>query len=318
MKRIILITGFPGSGKSSFVEDLIKKGFKNFNRDKNNSSLDKFHEELEYQLKHGDYKEIVIDNTYGTVDQRQPVIELAKKYGYLIEAWTMSTTIEEAQVNAVQRQIERYGTMMTPEMKKSNPDIAKDPNMFPPAAQYAYKKNFQKPSTFEGFDKIETIKFVRNPYPKDYVNKAVIFDYDGTLRKTKSGSIYPVDTDDIEILAGRSAKIAELKAQGYIVLGVSNQSGIAKGMLTLDKAKECFKYTNDLLGHDIDVAFCSHSIPPIVCFCRKPSPGLGVQFIHKYKLDPTQTIMVGDMTSDKTFATRCGFKYIDASKFFNQ
>jgi HAD superfamily hydrolase (TIGR01662 family) len=317
MKKIVLIVGFPGAGKSTIVEDLLTKGYKNFNRDKSNVSLEQFNKDLEYQLKHGNFEKVVIDNTYGTIDQRKPVIDLAKKYGYEIEAWVMSTTLEEAQVNAVQRQIHKYGSIMTPEMKKTNADVAKDPNMFPPAAQYAYKKHYQKPTTFEGFDKVETIKFVRRPYGPEYVNKAVIFDYDGTLRKTKSGAKYPVDPQDIEILKGRKEKLDFLKAQGYLLLGVSNQSGIAKGYLDMSKARKCFKHTNDLLGHDIDVEFCSHTVPPIVCFCRKPSPGLGVHFIEKYKLDPNETIMIGDMTTDKTFAARCGFKYIDAHKFFN-
>ena len=45
-------------------------------------------------------------------------------------------------------------------------------------------------------------------------------------------------------------------------------------------------------------------------------PGLGVEFIEVYKLDPKQCIVVGDQTSDKTFARRCGFNYIDANTFF--
>ena len=45
-------------------------------------------------------------------------------------------------------------------------------------------------------------------------------------------------------------------------------------------------------------------------------PGMGVQFIEKYKLDPSQCIMVGDMKTDQTFAERCGFQFINAQKFF--
>lgn len=46
------------------------------------------------------------------------------------------------------------------------------------------------------------------------------------------------------------------------------------------------------------------------------SAGLGVHFIEKYKLNPAKVMMVGDMTSDKTFATHCGFQYVDAEDFF--
>lgn len=306
--------GFPGSGKSTITKELVSKGYTNYNRD-TIGSTEKLLSELTSALmpvRPFGRDKIVLDNTYGTKESRKPIIELAKKYGYEIECIEMSTTMEEAQYNAVQRQIERLGKYPTPEELKE----AKDVNLFPPVVIYTYKNKYEKPDKAEGFDDIVKYQFVRKPFPAEYKNKAVIFDYDGTLRDTISGAKYPTDPSDVKILPGRIEKLKQLKAEGYILLGLSNQSGIAKGKLTMDAAKACFKKTNDLLGFDIDVEFCSHSIPPVVCFCRKPSPGYGVHFIHKYKLDPAQTIMVGDMTSDKTFAARCGFKYVDQSKFF--
>jgi histidinol phosphatase-like enzyme len=71
-----------------------------------------------------------------------------------------------------------------------------------------------------------------------------------------------------------------------------------------------------LLGFDIDYLFCPHNSFPISCYCRKPMPGLGVALVEKYKLDPSQCIMVGDRTTDKTFASRSGFQFQHASKFF--
>jgi HAD superfamily hydrolase (TIGR01662 family) len=191
---------------------------------------------------------------------------------------------------------------------------AKDPNMFPVAALYKANKVIEKPTMSEGFDEVKHIPFKRKS--NGYTNKAILFDYDGTLRKTKSGDIYPTDPSDIEILPGRKEKIKELKSQGYIILGVSNQSGVAKGKLTYEMAEKCFQKTNELLDFDIDVRFCSHKVPPITCYCRKPGVGFGVEFIEKYKLDPSQCIMVGDMKSDETFAKRCGFKFMHVDKFF--
>lgn len=46
-------------------------------------------------------------------------------------------------------------------------------------------------------------------------------------------------------------------------------------------------------------------------------PGLGVELIEDYKLDPKQCIMVGDFNSDKTFAKRCGFKFVHSTQFFS-
>ncbi|MEO6302344.1 MAG: HAD-IIIA family hydrolase [Bacteroidia bacterium] len=312
MKKVIMIMGFPGSGKSTYTKKLISDGWINFNRDiiANTSKLLAFLAiTLEDTIQPN--KQVVLDNTYGTIESRKPIIDLAKKNGYEIECWEMETSFEDAQFNAVQRQIERLGKYPTPEELKA----AKDVNLFPPAVIYAYKKNYQKPTLAEGFDVIKKNKFVRS-FPADYTNKAIIFDYDGTLRETISGAKYPIDPYDIRILPGRKEKLQALKDAGYILLGLSNQSGVAKGHLSHGQAVKCFKRTNDLLGFDIDVEFCSHSIPPVICYCRKPAPGYGVHFIHKYKLDPSKVIMVGDMTSDETFAKRCGFKYKKENEFF--
>ena len=308
--QIIVISGYPASGKSTLTKQLVADGYMNFNRDNLKCSLLELNEKITNIIKAGQDK-IVLDNTYATVSSRAPLVNIAKKFKYNIELWEMGTSFEDAQFNAIQRQIERTGKLMQPEDFK----LATDPNLFPPAVIYVYKKEYQPPSMFEGFDMIRKIKFERK-YPTDFNNKAVIFDYDGTLRETISGKKFPTSPDDIKILPGRTEKLKKLVDTGYLLLGLSNQSGIAKGDLSYDTAKECFEYTNQLLGFDIDVQFCSHSVPPIICYCRKPSPGYGVHFIQKYKLNPNLVTVVGDMTSDKTFAKRCGFRYVDQKDFF--
>lgn len=311
-KKVILITGFPGSGKSSYTQDLVDKGYVNLNRDKLGST-EKVLDQLGGLLSNVSVVDkIVLDNTYGTKESRAEVIRIAKICNADVECWEMDTSMEDSQFNAVQRQIERTGKLMGPEDFK----LTKDVNLFAPVVIYTYKNKYEEPTIDEGFSVVKKLKFTRNPFPDGFRNKAVIFDYDGTLRETISGNKYPVTPDDIRILPGRIEKLKQLEKEGYFLLGVSNQSGVAKGDLTAEMARKCFEKTNKLLGFDIDVEFCPHSIPPVVCFCRKPSPGLGVHFIHKYKLDPKKVIMVGDMTSDKTFAKRCGFSYVDQKDFF--
>lgn len=307
--------GFPGAGKSTYTQQLIDEGYMNLNRDKVGST-EKVLDYLERALWDGGSvgraDKVVLDNTYGTKELRAEVIKIATTLGATIECWEMDTSMEDAQYNAVQRQIERTGKMMKPEDFK----ITKDVNLFPPVVIYTYKNKYEEPTVEEGFSVVKKLPFVRRPYSSEFCNKAVIFDYDGTLRDTISGDKYPVTPDDIKILPGRIEKLKQLESEGYFLLGVSNQSGVSKGKLTDEMARKCFDKTNKLLGFDIDVEYCPHSIPPVVCFCRKPAPGLGLHFIHKYKLDPKQVTFVGDMTTDKTFAKRCGFKYVDQGDFF--
>ena len=316
VKELILLCGFPAAGKSTIVEEYVKQGYSLISRDITGGGLEpgsKFDTILNDRLKTpGKYDKIILDNIYTTVESRMRPILLGKKYGYSVICAFVNTTFEDAQYNAVSRMIKKHGKLFLSNDEYKN---SKDPNAFPVAVLYKARKAFIKPTLAEGFDTIKIIPFKR--IHTGYTNKAVIFDYDNTLRNTKSGQPFPTDVNDIEIIPGRIEKLKELKAQGYILLGVSNQSGVAKGLLSYETAEKCFKRTNELLGFDIDFRFCFHSVPPITCYCRKPGVGFGVEFIEKYKLDASQTIMVGDMTSDETFAKRCGFKFKHANTFFN-
>jgi HAD superfamily hydrolase (TIGR01662 family) len=258
-------------------------------------------------------KSYVLDNTYATKESRRAVIEMGKAKGITVRAVVMSTGLEDCQYNVCSRMIRKHGKLPSAdEMKKLN---ATDPGVVPAAVLYVYRKEYQPPTVDEGFASVETSKFVR-VYDPTYTNKALILDYDGCLRETISGGKFPVDPADVRILPRRTEILREYEAKGYLLLGVSNQSGIAKGDLTEATARACFDRTNELLGVKIDYSYCPHRVPPITCYCRKPGPGLGVQFIEKYKLDPRQCIFVGDMGTDKTFAARCGFKFFDSGVFF--
>jgi histidinol-phosphate phosphatase family protein len=306
--EIILIGGFPASGKTTLVVDY--PNHDRLNRDLIGGSLANIAEELEKRIILGK-KKFVLDNTYSIKSQRKAIIDIGNKHGIPVVMLWMDTSIEDCQINAVVRMIQRYGKLLMPEEISAK----KDPNMFGPEVLFMYRKNFEPPEQSEGFSSLQTIKFVRKVDPA-HQGKALFLDYDGTLRKTKSGAKFPTNVGDIEILPGRKKILQGYAEKGYKLFGVSNQSGIAKGDLRLDVAKACFEFTNKLLGVSIEVAFCPHRVPPICCYCRKPQTGLGIQFLQKHGLDRNQTLMIGDMTTDKTFASRCGINYVPADKFF--
>ena len=307
--EIVITSAYPGAGKSTLVKKYTDKGYERINRDTVGGSLNDMLPLVEQAILAG--KSVVLDNTYATKATRKPICDLAKKLKVTIACDWLRTSIEDAQVNACTRMMQKYGRIIPPEEMKN---FANDPGIFPPAVLFKFKKEFEKPTADEGFTRLDAIPFVRRD--SGYTGKALILDYDGTLRKTKSGAKYPSDPADVEILPNRKEKLIEWQKKGYRLLGASNQGDIGRGKLTIAQAKACFDRTNELLGLDIEYSFCPHNVPPVICFCRKPGPGLLVAFIEKYKLDKTEVVFVGDMTSDETCANRVGVPYMHADKFF--
>jgi len=314
MAEIVLVIGYPACGKTTYT----LREFANHhrvNRDTLGGKIEGLVPYIEKKIAEG-HTNFVLDNTHATASSRKMFIDLAKKHKFRVACHWIKTTAEDSQFNACLRMVRKYGKVLdTPEIKKVQK--AGDPNTFPVNVIFSFRNSFEVPFLKEGFDELVEINYVRE-LADAYKNKALILDYDGTLRETKSGNNYPLKEDDIVILPNREQVLARFKEKGYVLAGVSNQSGIHKGLLTADQAKNCFEHTNRLLKQQIDFRFCPHASGPISCWCRKPMTGLGVEFIEKYKLNPTDCIFVGDLGTDKSFAHRCGFKYYDSSDFFDK
>jgi HAD superfamily hydrolase (TIGR01662 family) len=303
-KHIVIVMGINAAGKTSTVFGFQKAGYQRVNRDMTGGDLEG-QVEIVADAMDNDVEKVVLDNTYPTKKSRASLIKLAKDIGAKISCHWLTTSLEDAQLNACLRMVRKYGKLLTPdEIKKAN-----DPNSFPPAALFHYRKIFEKPTTAEGFDEVIEVPFVRR-WPAEYKNKAVIFDYDQTLRDSAGKQAYPTKFEEIIIRSKMSKVVKSFESQGYILLGASNQSGVAKGILTEEMARKCFEETNAMLGVRLDFQFCPHTIPPVSCYCRKPHAGMGAVFIEKYKLNPAECIFIGDQTTDETFAERCGFKFI--------
>lgn len=311
--NITLVIGYPASGKSTYA----LREFPNHhrvNRDTIGGKIEGLVPYIEKKIKEGQ-DQFVLDNTHANVVSRGMFIKLAKQHGYEVNCHWMKTSAEDAQFNACLRMARKHGRMLdSTEIKQVQKKG--DSNTFPVNVIFSFRNSFEPPTLKEGFDEIVEIAYVRQ-LSNEYVNKALILDYDGTLRETVSGNNYPLGTDDIRILPNRTEILTHFVKKGYKLLGVSNQSGIHKGIITESQAKACFDKTNELLGHQIDYRFCPHASGPISCWCRKPMPGNGCDFIEKYKLNPSDCVFVGDLGTDKSFANRCGFKYYEASEFFD-
>jgi HAD superfamily hydrolase (TIGR01662 family) len=311
--EVVVVMGIQGAGKSSEVERYVSRGYARLNRDLLGGDLAGLIPRLG-ELLTGGSQRVVLDNTYPTRASRFAVIQKAHAHGVPVRCRHLGTPIDEAQINVVQRVIERHGKLLGPDELKA---LAKDdPNLPPPAALTRFAACFEPPHVEEGFALVEEIPFVRRVDPS-FTEKGLLLDVDGTLRTTKSGEVYPRTPDDVVLLPGRREVLEGWIARGYKLFFVSNQSGIASETVSRDAVEACFARTVELLGLPVaEVAFCPHSSFPVGCFCRKPLPGLGVWLMNRHRLAREELVMVGDLASDQGFARALGVKYLAAEEMF--
>lgn len=305
--KLVMIGGMPAGGKTTETQKYVDQGYVRLNRDIEGGKVEDLAPKLDALLRAG--KNVVMDNLFATVHGRKRFIDIGHDYNADITFVLMDTSLEDAQFNACSRMMDRVGKIL------DHKDKTNDPNLFPVAVLYKYRKEFERPTEAEGFS-LEVKKFKRE-YRPEWTKKAFIFDFDGTLRTSSGKEDYPTCVSEVVAKTHLKNKLLSLQNEGYLLLGVSNQSGIAKGTVTLDNAKACFDETLKQLDvkFDAPVEFCPHKVPPISCYCRKPGPGLGVKLIYEHNLDPRKCTYVGDMGTDKSFAARCGFNFMTAEEF---
>jgi D-glycero-D-manno-heptose 1,7-bisphosphate phosphatase len=309
------MVGLPASGKSQITQDYEKLGYVTISLDKKTmaSATETF--SLEQQTKKGN--KVVIDNTNTTLVTRQKFIDFAKKNNLTIGAHYLNTSKDDCLINSLHRMHKNYGEiyMHTSDIPAK---LKKETNLFVISAIFSMVKNFDKISKLEEFDQVETTKFVRNNN-FNYTNKAIFIDLDGTVRKSNGSQMYPTKIEDIEILKNSTEILKKYKEEGYKIIAITNQSGITKGTVSEKMVKELIEHTNKLLDNVIDdYHFCPHLPPKHICYCRKPQSGVGVLMMHKHKLDLNSCFMIGDSTSDKTFAERLKIKYRTPNIFFER
>lgn len=144
------------------------------------------------------------------------------------------------------------------------------------------------------------------------MNKAAFFDRDGTINVDIG---YLHRPEDIEFVANTPQLIRKYNEEGYLVIVVTNQSGIARGMFTEEDMHKVHAAMNERLrneyGAHIDAFyFCPH-LPEITgeCDCRKPKPGLFLQAIKDHDIDPAQSVSYGDSERDEAASRAAGISY---------
>jgi histidinol-phosphate phosphatase family protein len=141
--------------------------------------------------------------------------------------------------------------------------------------------------------------------------KAVFLDRDGVLNRERDSYIRTLEM--FELLPGAAEAVASLNRRGFAVFVVTNQSGIARGYLTLDTLEAMHRVLRSAVqaagGAISGIYFCPHH-PDEGCVCRKPSPYLVRKAAAEHGIDLGASFFVGDTAIDVACGRAAGCRTI--------
>ena len=145
------------------------------------------------------------------------------------------------------------------------------------------------------------------------MNKAVFLDRDGVINRKGSG-YYVFREEEFFLNKGVTDALKYFISKGYLLIIITNQGGIAKGIYTTTHLEKLHNYMiQKLKAFDIvltDIYYCPHHPDVSQCLCRKPGTLLFEQAIAKYKIDPKGSFMIGDSQIDIQAAEKMKIKGI--------
>jgi aryl-alcohol dehydrogenase-like predicted oxidoreductase/predicted kinase len=287
--EIVMVMGIPAAGKSTLTKQFVADGYLRLNRDESGGTLRGLLPTLRRALQ-GGAPRIVLDNTYVTRKSRAEAIQAASELGVPVRCVWLTTSLDDAQVNAVTRLIERYGHL--PDERELRQLRKTDVAAFAPSVLFRYQRELEPPDPSEGFLSILEVPFKRAANPA-HVNRAVIAWCD--------------EPSQLEALA---PALRQHQDAGWIICVLSWQPGIEDGTPTDADVRASFAAVGDRAGLRFDLEICPHGAGPPRCWCRKPLPGLGVALIHRHTLDPAQCLFVGNGPQDAGFARKVGLRHV--------
>jgi len=130
------------------------------------------------------------------------------------------------------------------------------------------------------------------------VNGALFLDRDGTLIVDK---VYLADPDGVELIPGAAEGLRRARSLGYKLFLFTNQSGVGRGLHTIEDTHRVNERMQEMLGLPapvFDGVCVAPEAPGQPSPYRKPSPRFILEMIAEHALDPAECWMVGDAAAD--------------------
>jgi aryl-alcohol dehydrogenase-like predicted oxidoreductase/predicted kinase len=279
--EVVLIMGIPGAGKTRVAERYAAQGYVRLNRDERGGRLRDLADALEDELSRGT-RRVVLDNTYLTRAARSYVIEAAGRHRIPARCLWLSTSLAQAQVNLVQRLLERFGALPSPEELRGL--SKREPSLLAPTSQMRAVRELEPPAPDEGFATVETMPWTpaaasKRATPGVFLAAAAI-GRPGWERALEGGK----------------------PAAAHLVFDW--RPGGAP-----DALDGCVAELEAVVSGTVQSAICPHAAGPPRCWCRPPLPGLVLAFARAHDLDPARSILIGAGPAHRTLATALGARY---------
>lgn len=147
------------------------------------------------------------------------------------------------------------------------------------------------------------------------MNRAIFFDRDGVLNEEVG---YLFEREKYRRVGGAAEAVKFFNDRNYLVIVVTNQSGIARGFYTEDDVKNLHNFMREDFkksGAKIDAFYyCPHHPEGTIerykkiCNCRKPEPGMILRACKDFEINPAQSFLIGDSERDIESGKRAGLQ----------
>lgn len=142
--------------------------------------------------------------------------------------------------------------------------------------------------------------------------RCVFLDRDGVINEKAPPHDYVRNWSDFRFLPNIVDWIRLFNALGYLVIVISNQRGVARGIMSAADVEDIHRrMTAELATRGAilnDIYYCPHEEGE--CDCRKPRPGLVLQAREKWDIDLAESLLIGDADSDAELAMNCGVRFL--------
>jgi aryl-alcohol dehydrogenase-like predicted oxidoreductase/predicted kinase len=280
---VVLVMGIPGAGKSRVAEDYVARGYVRLNRDERGGSLLDLADALEEELASG-ARCVVLDNTYLTRAARSHVIDAAGRHELAVRCVWLDTPLAQAQVNLVERLLDRFGSLPTPEELRAL--ARRGDGVLAPTSQMRALRELEPPTADEGWGDVEHVPFAR-----------------GRSRPAGGVGVF-VAARALEKPRWKEAVQQADGAAPHLVFDWAPDADVA----ALSPAAT---HLAAEVSGAVETALCPHGAGPPSCWCRPPLPGLPLAFARAHQVDPSRSILLGVSRAHRTLAETLGARYVD-------